>query len=115
MPPEINRGYPFPDGTIHKEAQLLGPYPVWNNWKHQIVKEFGEIWENGDGKIEELMHDFYIIRRLAQKRKSIDAEEVLKFWSEAEGLYPGFEEKYGEVISFIVKKTPVDSPVKTRK
>lgn len=104
---ERERGVPFPDPRDHLEARLVGPYPTWGSWKHQIAKEFGQDWVDGCPRGEELIHKFYIMRRLDQKRGSIDPERVAAFWKGVEGAVKGFESLYGEVVAFIVEKTPI--------
>jgi len=101
------RGGPFPNPREYLEAQQIGPYPTWGSWKHQVAERFGQAWVDGCPKGEELVHKFYIMRRLDQKRGSIDPERVAAFWEDVEGAVKGFESIYGEIVAFIVERTPV--------
>lgn len=107
MNKEAKRGVPFPNGFERDEAKLLGPFPSWGAWKHVIEKRFGIDFKNSHRPAENLLHQFYVIRRLHQKAGQIDKEEIMEFWQWAEEEMPGFEEKYSVVIDFIVNKTPI--------
>ena len=94
------------------EARIVGPYPTWVSWECQVAERFGDNWVDGCPEAKDLVHKFYVIRRLGQKRGSIDLEAVLTFWKDAEDTVKGFETLYGGIISFIVEKTPI--PVKRK-
>ncbi|MBI5465368.1 hypothetical protein HY946_02040 [Candidatus Gottesmanbacteria bacterium] len=48
------------------------------------------------------------MRRLQQKVGVINPDEVTEFWRKAEERFPAFENKWGNVIEFIIKNSPVD-------
>lgn len=107
MDKERKRGVPFPSGFERDEAKLVGPYPPWGTWRHVIEKRFGIDFKNSHRPAENLLHEFYVIRRLHQKARQINKEEVMEFWQRAEEEMPGFEEEYSAIIDFIVGKTPI--------
>lgn len=95
------RGGPFPEGALHNEAKLLGPYPTWDMWKQTLVKHF-EI-SHLEKQAESTLAEWYRIRRLYQLEK-IDFPEVRK----------DFELKHTEIfdnpqivsfLSFITERT----------
>lgn len=103
----MKRGGPFPDGLEQQEARLLGPYPTWERWRPTIENRFNISFTNSHRPVETLLHEFYCMRRLHQKTRKIDKGEVMAFWERVAEQLPDFEEQYGEIIEFIVGKTPV--------
>ncbi len=108
MTPDIHRGGPFPASSEYLEAKMLGGYPTWKCWRHQVEERFGEeIFANGDFPVESIVRDFYILRRQQQRAGKINQDTVEAFWLEASKKIPTFEEGFGSVIKFIIDKTPI--------
>lgn len=106
MAEKLKRGGPFPDGFEQGEARLLGPYPTWKRWRHVLEKRFNLSFKDSHCA-EPFLHQFYRLRRLQQKVKRIDQEEVNEFWQTVEREMPDFERGYGEMIEFMIEKMPV--------
>jgi len=117
MSPEKQRGGPFPNALEYLEAQKIKPYPTWKSWRHQVEEAYDSVkFEDGKFPAEHLLHQFYLMRRQFQISGGINKEEVEKFWQEAQVQFPNFETDYGNCISFIIEKTPIDlSLTKLRK
>lgn len=110
---ERERGGPFPNALEHLEAQRLGRFPTWSSWKHQVEERFGSQWSDGCPSAEPLIHKFYILRRLQQLKGRIDQgdqEKVISFWDIAQTKISDFDERFGDIVSFIIKCTPVSPP-----
>ena len=113
MSHEIKRGGPFPDGRIHKEAQLVGPFPPWDYWKQKLEEQFPDLQKVQKDGIWDILHEFYLIRREAQKTGKIDEEKLGNFEKKAEEQFPGFFDNYSPVLQFIARKT--ETPLKLKK
>lgn len=100
------RGRSFIGGLEKQEARLIGPYPPWQIWSRHLQSWLEISFKDGDYPVD-LFADFYRLRRLAQKARKIDIRAVEDFWERAEKECPGFEEKYEEITTLIIKKTPV--------
>lgn len=109
MAAKIERGYPFPNGSVHKEAQEVGPYPPWDQWKQEVDKEFPGVL-NGNRDLENFFRAFYIERRLYQKTGELNKEKINRLWEGIKERVRNFEEKYGDVVYFIVQKTEIKKP-----
>lgn len=89
-----------------QESKLLGPYPAWDAWKHNIENRCGVSFGNGHFP-EQLFHRLYLIRREFQLEGRIDKERMETFWEEAEGQCPGFEEEFKDITGFIIQRTEI--------
>lgn len=107
MGERLKRGGPHPDGREKAEAQLLQGRSTWNNWKHVVEDRLKISFTNSHLPMEPLAHEFYVMRRKQQIDGEIDQEKVIDFWEKAEEEVPGFDEKYGNIIRFIIERIPV--------
>ena len=98
------RGHPFPDGLIHKEAQKLVPYPIWDAWNFTVKKHFKEDWEKLENGGQAILKEAYNLRRGIQLgRKTLD--HWLEFISRIDKDHPGFLDEQNQILNFIVEKT----------
>jgi len=101
------RGYPFPNGWIHKEAQKIGPYPVWKSWRHTLVNRFPSDWEQLSNGGENILKEAYLLRREIQLgTKKFD--DWSKFIDQIDKNNPGFWDKHRQLIQTLVNKTESD-------
>lgn len=107
---EIKKGYSITNFEAQRESELLAPYPSWPGWKHTIINHFKQrsIEFNPSQGVEILLHEWYIMRRLRQK-KDIDEEEFDKrrrVFSQRFGEFLD-DPKVSAAIRFVTDKTEI--------